>query len=41
MRETELEALKRELSSYNIIILSLKADKAVLQRELETLEPNV
>ena len=38
MRKTELQALKSELSSKNNIILSLEADKAALQRELETLE---
>ena len=39
MRKTELQ--KSELSSRNNIILSLEADKAVLQRELETLKPSV
>ena len=37
MRKTELQALKSELFSKNNIILSLEADKAALQRELETL----
>ena len=32
---------KSELSSKNNIILSLEADKAALQRELETLKPSV
>lgn len=41
MRKTELQALKSELSSKNNIILSLEADKAALQRELETLKPSV
>ena len=37
MRKRELQALKSELSSKNSIILSLEADKAALQRELETI----
>ena len=41
MRKTELQALKSELSSKNNMILSLEADKAALQRELETLKPSV
>ena len=41
MRKTELQALKSELSSKSNIILSLEADKAALQRELETLKPSV
>lgn len=38
MRKRELQALKSELFSKNNIILSLEADKAALQRELETLK---